>query len=50
VVALKPVWMVRFFSGVLMFAGITSFLFNMMATIAGTRGTQPQPAAAAAAA
>jgi len=48
VVALKPVWLVRFFSGVLMFAGITTFLFNIMATIAGTRGTQPQPAAAAA--
>ncbi len=42
VVALKPVWLVRFFSGVLMFAGITTFLFNMMATIAGSRDAQPQ--------
>ncbi len=33
VTALKPIWMVRFFSGVLMFAGITAFLYNFMATI-----------------
>jgi len=33
VIALKPVWLVRFFSGILMFAGITTFLFNFMATI-----------------
>jgi cytochrome c oxidase cbb3-type subunit 1 len=33
VVALKPIWIVRFFSGVVMFAGITTFLYNFMATI-----------------
>jgi cytochrome c oxidase cbb3-type subunit I len=32
VVALKPVWIVRFFSGVLMFSGIVSFAYNVMAT------------------
>ena len=35
VVALKPVWTVRFFSGVLMFGGITTFLYNIMATVLG---------------
>ena len=51
VVALKPVWLVRFFSGVmifsgvLMFAGITCFLFNIMATVIGARGEQPKAAA-----
>jgi len=50
VVALKPVWLVRFFSGVLMFAGIVTFLFNIMATIAGSRGTRPQAIAATASA
>jgi cytochrome c oxidase cbb3-type subunit 1 len=33
VVALEPVWLVRFFSGVLIFAGITLFLYNIMATV-----------------
>ena len=37
VVALKPVWTVRFFSGVLMFLGITTFLYNIMATVLGAR-------------
>jgi len=41
VVALKPVWTVRFFSGVLMFAGIATFLFNILATVVGSG----QPAA-----
>jgi len=40
VVALKPVWTVRFFSGVLMFAGITCFLFNIMATVANSGAKQ----------
>ncbi len=44
VVALKPVWTVRFFSGVMMFCGITLFLYNMMATVAGSK----QPAVKAA--
>ena len=38
VVALKPVWIVRFFSGILMFAGITTFLFNFMATALSAKG------------
>ncbi len=33
VVALKPVWLVRFFSGALIFCGIVSFAYNMMATV-----------------
>jgi cytochrome c oxidase cbb3-type subunit 1 len=36
VVALKPVWLVRFFSGVMMFAGIVFFAYNVLATVAGT--------------
>lgn len=34
VVALKPVWLVRFFSGVLIFLGISVFLYEVMATVA----------------
>jgi len=37
VVALKPVWTVRFFSGILMFLGITTFLYNMLATVLGPK-------------
>jgi cytochrome c oxidase cbb3-type subunit 1 len=33
--ALKPVWTVRFFSGILMFLGITTFLYNIWATVLG---------------
>lgn len=33
VVALKPIWLVRFFSGVLIFCGITLFLYNVMSTV-----------------
>lgn len=33
VIALKPIWLVRFFSGVLIFGGITAFLYNIMATV-----------------
>jgi cytochrome c oxidase cbb3-type subunit 1 len=35
VVALKPVWIVRFFSGIMMFTGIILFGYNVMATILG---------------
>lgn len=34
VVALKPIWLVRFFSGVLIFLGISVFLYEVMATVA----------------
>jgi len=36
VVSLKPVWLVRFFSGVMMFTGIVFFAYNILATVAGT--------------
>jgi cytochrome c oxidase cbb3-type subunit I len=35
--ALGPVWMVRFFSGILMFAGIVLFSYNVLATAVGTK-------------
>jgi cytochrome c oxidase cbb3-type subunit 1 len=38
VVALKPIWLVRFFSGVIIFCGITTFLYNFMATVVNARG------------
>jgi len=50
VVALKPVWTVRFFSGTLMFAGITTFLYNILATVVGSGAAQtatPAPATSA---
>ncbi len=34
--ALAPVWLVRFFSGILMFTGILLFSYNVLATILGT--------------
>jgi cbb3-type cytochrome oxidase subunit 1 len=37
VVALQPVWLVRFFSGVLMFGGITTFAYNILATMIGVK-------------
>jgi cbb3-type cytochrome oxidase subunit 1 len=37
VVALGPIWLVRFFSGVLIFAGIVAFGYNIMATVVGRR-------------
>jgi cytochrome c oxidase cbb3-type subunit 1 len=47
VVALKPVWLVRFFSGVLIFLGIVMFAYNILATILGARSeSTPAPAAA----
>jgi cytochrome c oxidase cbb3-type subunit 1 len=35
VVALKPIWLVRFLSGVMMFTGIVCFAYNVMATVLG---------------
>jgi len=37
VVALKPVWLVRFFSGCLIFSGIVMFAYNVMATVVGRK-------------
>jgi cytochrome c oxidase cbb3-type subunit 1 len=44
VTALKPVWLVRFFSGVLIFIGIVLFLYNIMATALGTDKPASRPA------
>jgi cytochrome c oxidase cbb3-type subunit 1 len=44
VIALKPVWIVRFFSGILMFTGIVLFGYNIMATIIGAKDA-PEAAA-----
>ena len=38
VVALKPVWAVRLGSGFLMFGGIVTFAYNILATIVGAKG------------
>jgi cbb3-type cytochrome oxidase subunit 1 len=35
VIALKPIWIVRFLSGILMFIGIVMFAYNIMATVLG---------------
>ncbi len=43
VIALKPVWLVRFFSGILMFLGIVTFSYNILATALGP-DTAAQPA------
>lgn len=43
VIALQPVWLVRFFSGILMFTGITMFGYNILATFLGN---EPQKSAA----
>ncbi|MGA3090515.1 MAG: cbb3-type cytochrome c oxidase subunit I [Terriglobales bacterium] len=43
--ALKPVWTVRFFSGILIFLGITTFLFNIWATVVDS-GSELKTAAA----
>ncbi len=37
VVALQPVWTVRFFSGALIFSGIVMFAYNVLATIVGAK-------------
>jgi len=33
VIALKPIWLVRFFSGIFMFLGIVLFMYNIIATV-----------------
>jgi cbb3-type cytochrome oxidase subunit 1 len=35
--ALQPVWLVRFFSGVMIFLGIVMFGYNIMATVVGRK-------------
>jgi cytochrome c oxidase cbb3-type subunit 1 len=40
IVALRPIWIVRFFSGVLILGGITLFLYNIMATVVGRESTE----------
>jgi cytochrome c oxidase cbb3-type subunit 1 len=47
VVALKPVWAVRLGSGFLMFGGIVTFAYNILATIAGAGGEANEQAATA---
>ncbi len=49
VVALKPVWLVRFFSGTLLFCGITLFLYNVVATAIGSKQPEAKPQARTAA-
>jgi cytochrome c oxidase cbb3-type subunit 1 len=46
IVALKPVWIVRFFSGCLIFFGIVLFAYNIMATALGGKKPAAQQAAA----
>ena len=38
VVTLKPIWLVRFFSGTLIFLGIVLFAYNILATITWRQG------------
>ena len=47
VVALKPVWMVRFLSGIMIFSGIVLFMFNIVSTAigAGQKHSVAQPIA-----
>ncbi|MDX1980014.1 MAG: cbb3-type cytochrome c oxidase subunit I [Bryobacteraceae bacterium] len=42
VIALKPIWLVRFFSGILMFLGIVLFLYNIMSTVIQSAGAKPE--------
>jgi cytochrome c oxidase cbb3-type subunit 1 len=45
VVELKPVWMVRFLSGIIIFSGIVLFVFNILSTaINGGRSSAAVPA------
>lgn len=46
VIALEPVWVVRFFSGILMFGGIVAFAYNILATVLGTGGADEKAAPA----
>ncbi len=50
VIALKPIWHTRLASGFLMFGGIVTFAYNILATIVGSKGKEvnAEPAAAAA--
>lgn len=48
VIALQPVWLVRFFSGILMFGGIVTFAYNILATMLGPKENQSQAALATA--
>ncbi|MBS1793333.1 MAG: cbb3-type cytochrome c oxidase subunit I [Acidobacteria bacterium] len=48
VVALKPVWTFRLFSGFFMFGGIVTFAYNILATIIGAKGQGVETQAAAA--
>ena len=43
VVALKPVWTVRFFSGVFIFMGIVAFSYNVLATALRPAARAAQP-------
>jgi cytochrome c oxidase cbb3-type subunit I len=47
VISLRPTWIVRFFSGVLIFFGIVFFAYNIMATVIGARGGSGEKTAAA---
>ena len=49
VVNLQPVWLVRFFSGVLMFGGIAAFAYNILATAIGAGGEKATDGVAVAA-
>ena len=49
VVALKPIWLVRFFSGTLIFLGIVLFAYNILATIIGAKDRPAETITAAAA-
>jgi cytochrome c oxidase cbb3-type subunit 1 len=44
--ALRPTWMVRLFSGFMMFAGIVCFAYNIMATVIGAKEPRKSVAAA----
>jgi cytochrome c oxidase cbb3-type subunit 1 len=47
VIALKPVWVVRFFSGIMIFTGIVLFMFNIWSTVIGSKQqAELQPARA----
>lgn len=48
VVALQPVWLVRFFSGILMFGGIVTFAYNILATMLSSGSEEKRAAMAAA--
>ena len=48
VVALQPVWLVRFFSGILMFGGIVTFAYNILATMLSSGSEEKRAASATA--